>query len=35
MPSKLNLMALMRLELSAKVAQPMIMPVSTPATKPE
>ena len=33
-PSKLNLMAFTRLALTAKVAQPMITPISTPAIKP-
>ena len=33
-PSKLNLMALMRLALTAKVVQPMMTPMNTPAMKP-
>ena len=33
-PSKLNLIAFTRLALTAKVVQPMTMPISTPAMKP-
>jgi len=33
-PSKLNLIAFTRLALTAKVAQPMITPINTPAMKP-